>query len=657
MYSLFAQDSWRATPTLTLTAGLRWDVQMPFSPQNDIMSAVTMADMCGVSGVGGGGTYDRCNFFQPGASGGKIPEFQQLTAGTLGYETDWNNVGPTVGVNWRPNVQSGFLRTLLGDPDQASVRAGYSVGYERQGMSEFTGTFGGNPGSTINLTREDLDDDPNALAQPGEPWPVFLRERNRLNTAAFSADPSFPIAIQSNRGSDLNGYAPDIQIASAHTWTVSLQRALSRDMAMEVRYVGTYGRDQWSELNYNTIRGESLINNGFLDEFRLGMANLQANNASGATNRRGSFAYFGPGTGTNPLPTYLAYLNGSRDANNPAAYTGGNNTWTSSTFAGRFINVNPNPVSSAGDLDGNATRRANAIRAGLPANFFVPNPDVDDVNVTDSGAFSDYHALQLEVRRRLSKGLSANINYQYAIEGGSAFDGFTFGRTMISTPNVRHAIKTQWDWTLPVGRGERYGSDMHPVLNAVLGGWSFMGVGRIQARTVDFGNVRLVGMTVDELTDMYKFDIRVNPDTGLRTVYMLPDDVILNTRRAFDLSATSLTGYSDLGVPEGRYIAPANTADCLQIRAGDCAPRTLLVRAPLFTRFDVGVQKRFPIKGSVNFEVRLDVLNVFDNINFNPVDNPGDEATIFQATSAYTDPSNTYDPGGRLGQLMFRINW
>ena len=30
---------------------------------------------------------------------------------------------------------------------------------------------------------------------------------------------------------------------------------------------------------------------------------------------------------------------------------------------------------------------------------------------------------------------------------------------------------------------------------------------------------------------------------------------------------------------------------------------------------------------------------------------------IFQTTSAYTDASNTYDPGGRLGQLMFRINW
>ena len=122
---------------------------------------------------------------------------------------------------------------------------------------------------------------------------------------------------------------------------------------------------------------------------------------------------------------------------------------------------------------------------------------------------------------------------------------------------------------------------------------------------------------------MYKFDIRINPANGLRTVYMLPDDIILNTRRAFSVSTTSATGYSRLGVPEGRYFAPANSADCIQLKAGDCAPRSLMIRAPWFTRFDIGVTKSFPIKGRVNFELRADVLNVFDNINFNPVGQPG----------------------------------
>jgi hypothetical protein len=233
---------------------------------------------------------------------------------------------------------------------------------------------------------------------------------------------------------------------------------------------------------------------------------------------------------------------------------------------------------------------------------------------------------------------------------------------MVTSTNVRHAIKTQWDWTLPVGRGHRFGNDMHPIVNGILGGWSFNGVGRIQARVVDFGNVNLVGMSKKDLQGMYKHEIRIDPATGLRTVFMMPDDVIQNTRRAFSTSSTSATGYStSLGVPEGRYIAPANSAGCVQVRAGDCAPRELIIRAPWFTRFDIGIAKQFPLVGRSNFELKLDILNVLNNINFDPTifgpDNSYDDARIFQVTTAYSDLSNTYDPGGRLGQIMFRINW
>jgi hypothetical protein len=653
LYSGFAQDSWRVTPTLTITGGVRYDVQMPFSAGNSTMTSVTMADMCGISGLGSGDTYRRCNFFQPGVTPGAAPVFRQLTKGTLGYKTDWNNFAPSASIAWRPNQQSGFWRALLGDPEQATLRGGYTLAYERQGMGEFIGVYDTNQGSTITLSRNEAQGN---LVLPGETWPVLLSQTSRLTVPTFNPQPSFPITVRTGRADDMAGFAPDVEIASAGTWTVGLQRSLTRDMAFEVRYVGTRGWNQWSELNYNTVRGDVLEKNGFLNEFRNAMANLRANNASGIAARAGSFAYFGPGSGTNPLPIYLAYLNASRDFGNAAAYTGAN--WTNTTFAGRMAAV-PNPVSSAEtDLDGNATRRANAIAAGIPANFFVPNPDVDDVNVTDSGAFSDYHAFQFELRRRLSKGLSANVNYQYAIERGSAFHGFSFGRVMDDQGNVRHAVKMQADWTVPVGRGQRFGANMNPILEGIVGGWSVNGVGRVQARTLDFGNVRLVGMSKKELQDMYRFDIRTDSDTGLRTVYMLPDDVILNTRRAYSVSSTSATGYStSLGAPEGRYIAPANSASCIQVRAGDCAPRTLLIRAPFFTRVDLGVTKRFPIKGRTNFDLRIDVLNLFDNINFNPVANPGNGATIFQVTSAYTDASNTYDPGGRLGQIMFRINW
>jgi hypothetical protein len=658
VYSLFAQDSWRLAPTLTLNGGLRWDVQLPFTPTDDVMTTATLADVCGISGLGDGSPYGACRFRTPGANGGVVPQFEQFKVGSSGYHTDWNNIAPNVGIAWRPNVEKGWLRTLLGDPAQAVLRAGYSVAYDRQGMAVFTGVFGPNPGSTLSLTR----DVGTGLVGPGESWPVLLRETNRLYPAPYDVAPTFPIPIRANRADSINAFHPNTNVASAHNWTIGFQRAVSKDMAIEIRYLGTRGIDQWSTINYNAIRGENLIANGFLDEFRLAMTNLQANNTAGGS-RAGSFAYFGPGTGTSPLPIYLAYLNGRTDATNAAAYSGGSSTWSSSTIAGRLVAPYPRPVDAAADLDGNLTRRTNALAAGLPANFFVVNPHANQVNVTDSGAYSDYHALQLEVRRRLSKGLQFNASYQYAREGGSSFLGFQFGRAMNPAASVRHAFKTQWDWSIPVGRGQRFGSGMHPVLDALLGGWHISGVGRIQARMVDFsssttiGNVRLVGMTESDLQKMYKFDIRPDPATGLQTVFMLPDDVILNTRRAFNIDSTSFTGYSSLGVPEGRYIAPANSAACLQIKTGDCAPRSLMIRAPLFTRVDVSVTKTFPIRGRLNLELKADVMNLFDNINFTPVANPGPSATIFQVTTAYRDPSNTFDPGGRLGQISIRLNW
>jgi hypothetical protein len=654
-YSAFVQDSFRLKPTVTLNVGLRWDVQTPFEPTNDIMSTSFYADACGVSGIGPDGV---CRFFTPGASGGIVPSFVQYDAGRPGYNTDWNNLAPNVGIAWRPNVQSGWLRRVLGDPDLATIRAGYSVTYNREGFGVFTGQYGANPGSTLSVTRSEA----NGLLLPaGSAWPVFYRERARLtlaepcgagviNAGCNPGTPSYPIPVRSARADSVNIFHPDIQVSHAKSYSVGFQRALSRDMAVDVRYVGTRGRNQWTEEDYNE---RNLIENGFYDEFLSAMANLQANQAAGRGN---TFAYFGPGTGTSPLPTYLAYFNGSANAGSAAAYTGSN--WTNTTFVGRLARTNPNPASAASDLDGNDGRRTLALQAGLPANHFVLNPHVNGVGVFVSDAFSSYDALQVEVRRRLSRGFQINGSYVLGYEEGSSFLGRHYGRVSVPGATVRHAFKVQWDWTIPVGRGRRFGTDMNRWLDAIVGGWEVNGAGRVQARVLNFGNVRLVGMTVEELTKEYYFRVAPNPaDPTLTVVSMLPEDIILNTRRAFNTSATTATGYSDLGAPEGRYIAPANSADCIQLKAGDCAPNSVLVRAPWFTRFDISLGKRFDTGRRVNFELRFDLLNAFDNVNFNPVANPGTGATIFQVTSAYSDLSNTFDPGGRLGQIVWRVNW
>ena len=71
------------------------------------------------------------------------------------------------------------------------------------------------------------------------------------------------------------------------------------------------------------------------------------------------------------------------------------------------------------------------------------------------------------------------------------------------------------------------------------------------------------------------------------------------------------------GVPTGRYIRPASDADCIAIYRYDCNAPDINLNGPLFSRWDMRIKKRFPIGGRVNVELMAEVLNVFDNINFN----------------------------------------
>jgi hypothetical protein len=173
----------------------------------------------------------------------------------------------------------------------------------------------------------------------------------------------------------------------------------------------------------------------------------------------------------------------------------------------------------------------------------------------------------------------------------------------------------------------------------------------------DMGSVRVVGMSMGELQDA--FQIRtVRDDLGAITVFSFPQDIIDNTRRAFNTDPTSPTGYSGDGAPTGRYIAPASTPDCIAIYRGDCgAPRQVLLLGPVETRFDMRLNKRFPFGRKANVELTLEMLNVFDNINFNHTATPGGGAGTFQVTSAYTDINTTADPGGRIGQIQWRVTW
>src|SRR5262249_17430636 len=116
-----------------------------------------------------------------------------------------------------------------------------------------------------------------------------------------------------------------------------------------------------------------------------------------------------------------------------------------------------------------------------------------------------------------------------------------------------------------------------------------------------------------------------------------------------------------LGPPSGRYIAPASNASCIQVYNGQCAPQSIFLTGPGLTRFDLSVVKRIQITERVNVELRGEMINAFNNINFrNPTGTayPSPSSLPFgQVTTAFWVPSTPKDRGGGFGQIVAGINF
>jgi hypothetical protein len=650
----FIQDQWRARENFTINAGLRYEYQLPFVSRNDSYATATVADIWGVSGVG--------NLFKPGTLTGKVSQFQNLTKNTNAYKADGNNLAPTLGFTYRPTAQKGLFHSILGNDGDTVLRAAYTLAYSRGGMGDFTAIYGANPGIQITTNRTPAS---NNLIVDNQGLPLLLSQTGRLGAPAFQEAPIYP-----NSGiitDQINTFEPNLQTPYAQSYTAGWQRALNRNTAMEIRYVGTRFLQSWVDYNFNEI---NIKENGFLDEFRKAQANLQANIKAGLGN---TFAYTGA-PGTSPLPIFLGAYNAlpASQAGNAAAYSGTN--WTNTTNLGLLSLYNPKPggaidggtASTAGfaslnttfGLIGNGTFRNNLVTAGYPSNLFIANPDkIGGAFIRGNGGGTRYDSMQVELRRRLSKGLLVEGNYVLGKQQNGTRYSFRVPREFTLDDGPRHAVKMNWVYELPFGRGRAVGSNVNGLVDRIIGGWEFAGGGRVQSGLIlSFGNVRLVGMSDKDLQKVYNIEERID-SSGKQLLFILPQDIIDNTIKAFSTSATSSTGYGSLGPPSGRYFAPANGPDCIQIVNGDCAARDHYVTGPKVTTFDLSIVKRITLYGHTNFEFHADAINAFNNINFTPVAQASSSATINQITAAQRDVNNTQNPGGRLIQFAFRVTF
>ncbi len=208
--SLFAQDTWRATSRLTLTYGLRWEINPAPRGSKQLYTFTG---------------YD--------------PDPRNLhvaPAGTPLYGTTWGNFEPRLGVAYQ----------LIQKPGQETT---------------IRGSFG---------LFHDLGSGIIAQAASGFPYyrqKVFLSGTNWPLPASSAVPPPFSLDPP---GSSIYAAVPGLKLPLTYQWSLGVERALGTSSVLSVSYVAAAGRnllrqDFWVNPNDDFVYAYLLTNNAFSD--------------------------------------------------------------------------------------------------------------------------------------------------------------------------------------------------------------------------------------------------------------------------------------------------------------------------------------------------------------------------------------------------------
>jgi Carboxypeptidase regulatory-like domain/TonB dependent receptor len=227
---LFAQDSWRALPNLTLNYGLRWDRVAPWSEKyNQISTFVPGAQSVVFPGAPPGILY-------PGDPG--VPN----TLAPIGNL----NFAPRVGIAWSPQAAAGgLLEKILGSPGTTSVRASFGNFYTAIDALSISVLAANAPyGTTYTSPAPPLFATPFITAASGQnngqPFPYTFAP---LNSSRSNPDPDINWSTYEPI-SGIPGY--DIHNRTPYTeeWMFAIERQAGPNTIFSASYVGTSSHRQ-----------------------------------------------------------------------------------------------------------------------------------------------------------------------------------------------------------------------------------------------------------------------------------------------------------------------------------------------------------------------------------------------------------------------------
>ncbi len=276
----------------------------------------------------------------------------------------------------------------------------------------------------------------------------------------------------------------------------------------------------------------------------------------------------------------------------------------------------------------------------LPLQSRRPIPEFADITYSFNGGKSRHHGLQVKYEWRMSAEFSilssltlsetkdngagslenANGNAPapqdfYNMEADYALSGY----------HQPYNSTTSFVWSIPAGRGKRWGADMSQGLDLLLGGWQLAGINTVYAgEPVTF---------------------RYNPGPAFQVSGIAQDFRGANAYRP------NVIG--DPLVPEGErsvtnwfnrnnVVVPTDPSQPF----GNAERNT--VRGPNFWQMDLAASKQLPLNGRTRLEVRFEAFNLLNRSNFRAPDGNRSNASFGTITQ-------TFDP--RQMQLGVKLLW
>ncbi|HJQ22812.1 MAG TPA: carboxypeptidase-like regulatory domain-containing protein [Blastocatellia bacterium] len=591
-YEWYGQDSWHVKSNLTVTAGLRYSLYSPpwetrglqVAPDRPLGEWFDVRGTEMLKGVPDNKSAPPISFVLAGPENGR--------SGFYGW--DKNNFAPRLAFAWSPKTNMRFLKWLTGgESGKMAIRGGYSMVFDRIGGALATNADGGTLSFGLQTSVTNAAGGLSVSTSPRFTGLTSIPSSILLPVQGFG---SFPVTFP--QGADKGGFAItdaiDDNLVTPYSQTInfSISRELPGNLVLEAAYVGRLARHVL--INYDLAMPLNLVDPASgMDYFTAAQALTKLDFAGTPVNKVPKIAFW-----ENLFPGYADGGLSATQVIYQDYYSSSTGFGWDYTTALSELDVFCSPCSKYG-----------------PYAFF--NSQFSNLNALRSQMPTNYHALQVLLRKRFTHGYQFDFNYTYSksediastierngLKSGSVWNSWSpRARKSVSDFDMTHQLNVNGIWELPFGRGRAFLKDSPGWVDALAGGWQLSGIYRVTS--------------------------------GLPTY--IGNGFYFPTNWEFTGAATQSGSYGQAGVfknvitpdgkggpnlfsdPEAAYAAFEHT------QPGGVGNRNN-IRGDGYFSLDMGLAKswRMPYKETHRLQFRWEVFNVTNSTSFDPFAATGD---------------------------------